>query len=187
VGEWENPPAPVSPSLPFSGSPIRSGETWSDGQEVSSTDRPEIRYRRARFSTRLPVGHFYTAAHYWLLEEEPGVWRVGFTRFATRMLGDFVELSWSAQPGDRVAVGDTIGSVEGFKALTELYSVTEGEFLGGNPALDEDITLPDTDPYGAGWLYRVRGAPEPNRMDVHGYVELLDATIDRMLEKYGDT
>lgn len=132
------------------------------------------------------MNRFYTAAHYWLLEEVPGVWRVGFTRFATRMLGDFVEMGWEPAAGARVAVGETIGWVEGFKALTELYSVVEGEFLGGNPLLEEDITRTDSDPYGEGWLYRVQGEPEPNRMDVNGYVTLLDETIDRMLEKYGN-
>src|SRR5687768_16814210 len=101
----------------------------------------EIRYRRARFFTRLPVGHRYVKSHYWLVEEEPGVWRVGFTRFATRMLGDFVELGWEVKPGTTVEVGQAIGWVEGFKALSELYSVMSGEFLGGNPALDEDTTL----------------------------------------------
>ena len=150
-------------------------------------DEPqEIRYRRARFSTRLPINRLYTLSHYWLLEEAPGVWRVGFTRFATRMLGDFVEMAFEPRIGEPVSVGQPIGSVEGFKALTELYCVAEGEFTGGNPALEEDITLADTDPYGAGWLYRVRGRPEPDALDVHGYATALDRTIDGMLEKYGD-
>ena len=153
---------------------------------MSNEAPPEIRYRRARFSTRLPVDRRYSAAHFWLLEEEPGVWRVGFTRFATRMLGDFVELTFEPGGGERVSVGQVIGSVEGFKALTELYSVVEGEFLGGNSTLEEDTTLADSDPYGAGWLYRVRGTPDSQVMHVDGYVALLDATIDRMLEKYGD-
>jgi glycine cleavage system H protein len=151
-----------------------------------SEEKKEIRYRRVRFSTRLPVDRFYTRAHYWLLEEEPGIWRVGYTRFATRMLGDFVELGLEPQPGDRVTIGSRIGWVEGFKALTDLYAMAEGEFLGGNPALEEDITLADTDSYGKGWLYRVRGIPEPDRIDVHAYVVLLDGTIDRMLEKHAD-
>ncbi len=149
-------------------------------------ERPEeIRYRRSRFSTRLPVDRRYTRSHYWLREEEPGVWRVGFTRFATRMLGEFVELNYHLQPGDTVLVGEVVGGVEGFKAVTELYAVAAGEFLGGNPLLEQDITRADTDPYGEGWLYRVRGAPEPESLDVHGYVELLDVTIGRMLEQYG--
>lgn len=147
--------------------------------------REEIRYRRSRFSTRLPVGRLYSRSHYWLQEEEPGVWRVGFTRFATRMLGDFVEMGFEPAPGGAVSVGETIGWVEGFKALTQLYSVLNGEFGGGNPALEEDITLTDTDPYGAGWLYRVRGTPESDCLDAAGYAALLDHTIDGMIEKYG--
>lgn len=140
----------------------------------------EVRYRRARFSTRLPADRRYTLSHYWLREEEPGIWQVGLTRFATRMLGEFVELGFEPEPGAAVSVGQSIGWVEGFKALTELYCVAVGEFLGGNPALEQDITLADTDPYGEGWLYRVRGAPDPAGLDVHGYVAALDATIDRM-------
>ncbi|MFN3648054.1 MAG: glycine cleavage system protein H [Armatimonadota bacterium] len=142
----------------------------------------EIRYRRSRFSTRLPVDRRYTYSHFWVAEEAPGVWKVGFTRFATRMLGDFVELGFQVEPGDLVSVGQTIGWVEGFKALTDLYCVVEGEFLGGNPELDQDITLSDTDPYGRGWLYRARGVPDRQNVDVDGYVRLLDQTIDRMLQ-----
>jgi glycine cleavage system H protein len=143
-------------------------------------------YRRSRFATRLPVDRLYTPAHYWLLDEEPGVWRVGLTGFATRMLGDLVEYSFSVEPGAPIAVGQTIGWLEGFKAVADLYSVAAGEFLGGNPDLAGDITLVETDPYRRGWLYRVRGAaPETasagGRLDVQGYVAVLDATIDAML------
>ena len=77
--------------------------------------RPEvIPYKRSRFSTRLPVGRRYTAAHYWLLEESREVWRVGFTKFATRMLGDLVEYEFTVSPGAEVVPGQEIGSVEGF-------------------------------------------------------------------------
>jgi hypothetical protein len=51
--------------------------------------------------------------------------------------------------------------------------------------LKQDITLIDADPYGAGWLYSFRGTPEPNSVDVQGYTEILDATIDKMQEKPG--
>ena len=47
-----------------------------------------IAYKRSRFSTRLPEGRRYMGSHFWLLEEEASVWRVGFTKFAARMLGD---------------------------------------------------------------------------------------------------
>lgn len=150
-----------------------------------------VYYRRSRFATHLPVDRRYAASHYWLREDSPGVWTVGFTRFATRMLGDVVEFGFSPRPGTHVAVGEEIGSVEGFKALTALYSAAAGEFLGANEALDADITLVESDPHGRGWLYRVRGSPDPSSLDVHGYVAVLDATIDRMLagrhDEPGDT
>ncbi len=139
-----------------------------------------IRYRRVRFSTLLPVERHYAPAHFWLVMESAGVWKVGFTRFATRMLGDLVELEFSSQSGEAVDLGQPIGSVEGFKAITELYAVVTGQFLEGNPAVEQDITLIDTDCYGEGWLYRVRGEADPSVMDVHGYMALLDDTIDRM-------
>lgn len=139
-------------------------------------------YKRARFSTRLPVDRRYTAAHYWLFEENPGIWRVGFTKFATRMLGDLVEYELSVKLGATVAVGQEIGSIEGFKAVTTLFSVAEGEFLGVGEVVTSDITSVETDPYGRGWLYRVKGRPDPQSVDVEGYVAILDATIDKLLE-----
>jgi glycine cleavage system H protein len=147
----------------------------------------KIAYKRSRFSTRLPVDRVYTPSHFWLAQVEPGVWRVGFTKFATRMLGDMVEHGFGVKPGDRVAVGQTIGWVEGFKALTDLYCVADGEFVGTNTSLEADSTLTDTDPYGQGWLYSVRGTPDPNAVDVHGYMQMLDLTIDKMQDGAGAT
>src|SRR5262249_47477394 len=139
-----------------------------------------IHYKRARFSTRLPVDRRYTAAHYWLFEESSGVWRVGFTKFATRMLGDLVEYEFSVKEGEHIAVGQEIGSIEGFKALTTLYSVADGEFLGRGDGFTSDITAVESDPYGRGWLYNVKGQPDPASVDVHGYIAFLDSTIDRL-------
>ena len=150
-------------------------------------DRPEtVYYKRSRFSSRLPADRLYTPSHFWAAEVEAGVWRVGFTKFATRMLGDLVEHGFQVKPGDAVAVGQAIGWVEGFKALTDLYCVVDGEFAGANPALERDATLTDGDPYGQGWLYAARGTPDANSVDVHGYTQLLDLTIDKMREKAGE-
>ena len=140
-----------------------------------------IYYRRSRFSTSLPVGRRYSPAHYWLLDEGDGHWRVGFTRFATRMLGDIVEFDFSVTPGAPIAVGDEIGSVEGLKAVTTVYAVGAGQFAGEGTALRADVTLAESDPYEGGWLYRLRGRPADDTVDVHGYIAILDATIDKML------
>jgi glycine cleavage system H protein len=140
-----------------------------------------VYYRRSRFTTHLPRDRRYLPAHYWLLEESAGLWRVGFTKFATRMLGDVVEYEFTRAPGGTIAVGDDIGWVEGLKAVTSVYAAGTGSFLGPGEDLQHDITLVDSDPYGRGWLYRFRGEPAPDSVDVAGYIAMLDATIDRML------
>ena len=140
-----------------------------------------IRYKRSRFSTRLPVGHRYTRAHYWLDRDGSGYWRVGLTTFATRMLGDLVECGVTVAPGEPVAVGQQIGSIEGFKAISDIYAVATGRFVGTNESLDTDITLVESSPYGSGWLYAVDGTADPESLGVDDYVHVLDATIDRML------
>lgn len=106
---------------------------------------------------------------------------MGFTRFATRMLGEVVEHGFETKVDDPIRVGQTIGWVEGFKALTDLYSVADGAFAGGNPLIDADPSLIDKDPYHKGWLYLIRGTPDPNSVPVDGYIQVLDATIDKML------
>jgi len=137
---------------------------------------------RAHFTTHLPVAYRYTPAHFWLAQEPDGVLRIGFTKFATRMLGEMVDHHFDLAPGTPVACGQVIGWIEGFKALTELFCVANGEFAGGNPALLEDITLISRDPYAEGWLYQVRGTFPDASLDAEGYRALLDATIDGLLE-----
>ena len=146
-----------------------------------SSSEEVVRYKRSRFSTRLPVDRRYTRSHYWLRQEGDGLWRVGMTKFATRMLGDLVELEFSIAPGDAIEIGRQIGWIEGFKAVSDLYAVAQGAFAGPNPGLSSDITLLESDPYGRGWLYAVDGQAEPESMKVGEYVNVLDATIDRML------
>jgi glycine cleavage system H protein len=142
-----------------------------------------IHYRRSRFSTRLPRARFYVRAHYWLEGREASVWRIGLTQFATRMLGDLVEYSFDVRPGDRVEVGQNIGWIEGFKAVSDIFCAVTGSFVRANPALEQDTMLVDNDPYDSGWLYEVDGKPDVDRLEVDGYVNLLDATIDRMLSQ----
>jgi glycine cleavage system H protein len=148
---------------------------------VSAGSGEAVYYRRSRFTTHLPADRRYSPAHYWLLEESVGVWRVGLTKFATRMLGDIVEFEFSVAQGADIRVGDEIGSIEGLKAVTSIFSAGAGRFLGEGAQLRQDVTLAETDPHGKGWLYRLHGEPAADSVDVHGYVAILDATIDKML------
>jgi glycine cleavage system H protein len=140
-------------------------------------------YQRGRFMTQLPADYRYTLAHYWIAGQEDGLWRVGFTRFATRLLGELVEYGFNVRPKDAVRSGQILGWIEGFKSVSDVLCLAEGAFVEANPALQDQITLINTDPYGAGWLYAVEGKPDPGSVDVHGYVKILDATIDKLLEK----
>jgi glycine cleavage system H protein len=148
---------------------------------VSAGRDEHVYYRRSRFTTHLPVDRRYSPAHYWLLEESPGLWRVGLTKFATRMLGDIVEFEFGTPSGAEIGVGDEIGTIEGLKAVTSVFAAGSGRFLGEGGPLKRDVTLAESDPYGQGWLYKLQGEPAPNTVDVHGYVAILDATIDKML------
>ncbi len=139
-----------------------------------------VRFKHARFSARLPVAFRYSLSHYWMVEDVPGLWRVGFTKFATRMLGELVEARYEVAVGDQVSSGQTIGHVEGFKAASDLFCVMDGGFAGGNPLLDEDACLVKSSPYEDGWLYAVEGEPEETSVDVHGYVAHLEALIEKM-------
>ncbi len=153
----------------------------AEGDAMAIDPGRTIYYKRARFTTRLPIDRLYSQSHYWLAEEASGQFRVGLTRFATRMLGDFVELNMAVKPGEQVTVGQAIGSIEGFKAVSEIYCVVDGHFELANSKLDQDPALLDNDPYDSGWLYRVTDARVEAPLDVHGYIGLLDATIERML------
>ena len=140
-------------------------------------------YKRSNFVTHLPTECLYSPSHFWLARMDGGRWRVGFTKFATRMLGEIVDLQFEKQAGDAVASGEIIGSIEGFKAISDIYCVADGHFAGGNAALREDIERVGKEPYGAGWLYEFDGTPDAKCVDLENYRRLLDATIDRILEK----
>ena len=146
----------------------------------------EVHYKRSRFDTRLLSDRLYTAGHCWLGKREDGVWRIGFTKFATRMLGEIVEIGFEAKSGEAVETGQIVGWVEGFKAVTDIFSPLSGSFEGCNQKLDEDITVLTNNPYLAGWLFDVRGTPGNDCLDVKGYVNILDATIDKMLGQRHD-
>jgi glycine cleavage system H protein len=140
-------------------------------------------YKRSHFVTHLPVEYLYSRSHFWLARQPDDTWRIGLTKFATRMLGDMVDHGFEMEANAPVATGQIIGWVEGFKAISDVYCIGTGTFLGGNPELREKISLIDKQPYTSGWLYGLRGAPDERCLDVHGYREHLDRAIDLILSK----
>ncbi|HWF79991.1 MAG TPA: glycine cleavage system protein GcvH [Streptosporangiaceae bacterium] len=102
----------------------------------------------------VPEELYYTAEHEWVAISDSTA-RVGITDYAQRALGDVVYVSPPA-PGSRVTAGDPCGEVESTKSVSDLYCPADGEVTEVNPEVDEDPGLVNSDPYGAGWLFKVK-------------------------------
>lgn len=150
---------------------------------MSATPAATLPYRRSHFATQLPTAFLYSPTHCWIAHQDGDRWRVGFTKFAVRMLGEMVDHGFDTPVESGVKPGQVLGWVEGFKAISDVFCVADGVFEGSNPALRDAISLVSDEPYSKGWLYAVRGRPDPNCLDVHAYRDLLDRTITRILEK----
>jgi glycine cleavage system H protein len=155
------------------------------GIDISSEMPEPLHYQRARFALDLPVAYRYSTNHFWLACVKDGVWRVGLTKFGTRMLGEIVDLSFNVAPGGPVIPGQVIGSIEGFKAICDLCCLGNGQFVAANPALASEIGLINRDPHGEGWLYSVQGEPDPNCVSAQGYMKILDEAIEDLLGGMG--
>ncbi len=98
----------------------------------------------------------YTAEHEYVKPgSEPDVVTVGITDYAQGELGDvvYVELP---KVGATLAAHDVFGTIEAVKAVSELYSPLEGEVVAINERLDKEPALVNTNPYGDGWMIRLR-------------------------------
>ena len=107
--------------------------------------------------SKVPPDLKYTRTHEWLRPLPDGTVEVGITDHAQHALGDlvFVEVP---EAGRQVSAGEPFAVVESVKAASDVYAPIGGEVLEGNPAL---AGLPETlnsDPYGGGWLARLRPA-----------------------------
>lgn len=96
----------------------------------------------------------YTREHEWA-REQGGVVTVGITGYATEQLGDvvFVELP---EVGRTLEAGKTFGVVEAVKTVSDLYAPLAGEVIEVNSALGDDPSAVNRDPYGEGWMVRIR-------------------------------
>ncbi len=106
-----------------------------------------------------PEDNRYAKSHEYV-HAEGGIGTIGITDYAQKELGDvvFVELP---QVGAQLEMGDELGSIESVKAVSELFSPVTGEVVEINEALSEKPELVNTDPYGDGWMVRIKlAAPD---------------------------
>jgi glycine cleavage system H protein len=104
----------------------------------------------------IPEDLRYSKEHEWLRLED-GTATIGITHHAQEEMGDLVFVELPAA-GDSVATGKVLGTVESVKAVSELFSPVDGEVVAVNVALVDRPELVNQDPYGEGWLLRVRVA-----------------------------
>ncbi|EGK10078.1 glycine cleavage system protein GcvH [Psychrobacter sanguinis] len=97
----------------------------------------------------------YVASHEWLRMEDDGTITVGITDHAQEALGDIVYVELP-DVGDTVAVDDEVAVVESVKAASDVYAPITGEVVAINEALEDDPEVINTDPYGEGWMYRIK-------------------------------
>ena len=115
----------------------------------------------------------YTAEHEWLAvagEEAT----VGITPYAADALGDvvFVQLP---EAGDRIEAGHACGEIESTKSVSDLYAPATGEVIAVNAAVVDDPSLVNRDPYGEGWLFRLRVTEPPKLLSADEYAALIGA------------
>jgi glycine cleavage system H protein len=112
----------------------------------------------------VPGDLLYTEEHEYLKKtDEAGVYVVGITDYAQGELGDvvYVELPTA---GQRFARMDVFGTVEAVKAVSDLYFPITGEVVEVNESLSDDPAQVNSDPYGAGWMLKIR-VTEQGEMD----------------------
>jgi glycine cleavage system H protein len=109
----------------------------------------------------------YTKEHEWVRVDGDEA-TIGITQYAADQLGDIVYVELPAV-GSAVEQSATFGVVESVKAVSDLFAPVAGEVAGANDALTDEPELVNRDPYGDGWMLRIRLA-DPAQLD-----DLLDA------------
>lgn len=123
--------------------------------------------------SNIPSDYRYTKTHEWVRDEGDGVVAVGITDHAQELLGDlvFVELP---EVGAELAAGDECAVVESVKAASDVYCPVSGEVVEINEALVDAPETINTDPYDAGWMFKLKLLDEgevENLMDAEAYAE----------------
>jgi glycine cleavage system H protein len=127
--------------------------------------------------TNIPENLSYSESHEWI-QLDSDIATIGITDFAQSELGDivFVELP---EVGEYAQKDETFGTVEAVKTVENLIAPLSGEVLEANETLEEDAELINKDPYGAGWLIKIRIEDEDELealLSAQDYSDMLDGS-----------
>jgi len=119
----------------------------------------------------VPADLQYTAEHEWV-RLDGDVATVGITQYAADALGDVVYVDLP-KVGAALAAGAIVGEVESTKSVGELYAPLDGEVVDANQAVVDAPETINSDPYGDGWLVKVRVASTPALLSADEYRALI--------------
>jgi glycine cleavage system H protein len=109
---------------------------------------------------KIPEDIKYTNDHeYYKLDGNVGI--VGITDYAQSELGDIIFIDITAEIGAEVKQGESLGSIEAVKTVSEVLSPVSGKILEINTAINDNSSVVNEDPYGEGWILKI----EPSNMD----------------------
>lgn len=112
----------------------------------------------------------YTAEHEWIAVDGDTA-TIGITAYAADKLGDVVYVDLP-KVGTSIASGKVVGEIESTKSVGELFAPLDGEVVEANDAVVTDPTLVNSDPYGAGWMLKVRFTELPSLLSADEYAAL---------------
>lgn len=124
----------------------------------------------------IPENLYYTPEHEWL-SVEGDIATIGITDFAQGELGDIVFVDIDTQ-GESLGQNDVFGTVEAVKTVSDLFLPIAGEILEVNAALEDSPESVNQDPYGAGWMVKVKIADAGqlgSLLKADAYKELINA------------
>ncbi len=117
-----------------------------------------------------PADLKYTASHEWVRQDGEHV-VVGVSWFAQDSMGDVVHVELP-EVGDTLDAGESACEIESVKAVSDVYSPVSGEVVEVNEALEDAPETVNSEPYGGGWLFKVRvddAGAATDLMDAEGY------------------
>ena len=122
--------------------------------------------------SNIPADLKYTATHEWVRVNDDGTVTVGITDHAQKQLGDMVFVEFP-ELGRVLSAAEECAVVESVKAAADVYSPLAGEVIAVNEALTDNPELINQDPYGQGWIFRLRSSEALDKLlDAAAYAQL---------------
>ncbi len=116
----------------------------------------------------------FNQGHLWCRERNDGVLEVGISDHAQQSLGEIMYFELP-EPGTEIVAGESFGTVESVKVVNDLIGPITGAVVELNPAVETDPSIANRDPYGEGWLLKVKcdGEVPAELMDPESYSRYL--------------